>query len=198
MTHQRESKSRQDARHARRVETTPSGLNSPKFGFLLRAFYLWLHRFREHKFLQSVDESSSYKMSTVQRSSFMGRRIVEQQASGDDVSMLDIVQRHRDVPFYSGGAVDDQNMLDVLDNSGATYTVHATLLRRGARDPSICAKANVEATRTIIDTAVAAGVRRLVYTSPAGVVFIGTDVVGIDEQVPHPKKLFDAYRDEYE
>ncbi|KAI6030509.1 3-beta hydroxysteroid dehydrogenase/isomerase, partial [Pisolithus orientalis] len=117
---------------------------------------------------------------TADRSEFIGRRIIKQLAKGDPVSMLDIVQRHHDVSFYSGDIVDDRDALDILNKSGAMCTVHATLLQRGAKDPSIYIKVNVEGTRAVIDAAIAAGVCRLVYTSSASVVFNGTDVVKVD------------------
>ena len=47
----------------------------------------------------------------------------------------------------------------------------------------------------MINAAVAAGVRKLVYTSSAGVVFDGKDVVNLDERAPYPEKPFDSYND---
>lgn len=56
-------------------------------------------------------------------------------------------------------------------------------------------KVNVDGTQTVINAAVAAGIRKLVYTSSAGVVFDGKDVVNLDERAPYPEKPFDAYND---
>ncbi|KAI6157328.1 hypothetical protein BKA82DRAFT_20166 [Pisolithus tinctorius] len=171
------SESLREAQDARSIETRPSGLDGP----------------REYKFLQSIDDSSSYDTPAVQ-GHFMGRRTVEWLVRGDTVSVLDIVQRHHEVPFYPGDIeAEEWDMLDILNKSGIIYIVRNTSLRQGAKDPSVYAKANVEATRTIIDAAIAAGVRRLVYTSSADVVFIGTDVVNVDERVPYLEKLFDTY-----
>ncbi len=39
------------------------------------------------------------------------------------------------------------------------------------------------------------GVRKLVFTSSAGVVFNGADIVDIDERLPPPDKPMDAYND---
>ncbi|KIO12297.1 hypothetical protein M404DRAFT_20122 [Pisolithus tinctorius Marx 270] len=74
---QQVSKSQRDACNARSIEALPSGLDNPKFSFLLRAFYLRPHRFRKDKVLPAVEESLSYKMSAVRRSGFRGRRVVE-------------------------------------------------------------------------------------------------------------------------
>ncbi|KAI6146752.1 hypothetical protein BKA82DRAFT_29508 [Pisolithus tinctorius] len=58
--------------------------------------------------------------------------------------------------------------------------------------PPIYAKANVEATRAIIDTAIAAGIGGLVYMSSTSIIFVGTDVMNVDKQVPCLLKPFDA------
>ncbi|KAI6154913.1 hypothetical protein BKA82DRAFT_22439 [Pisolithus tinctorius] len=50
------------------------------------------------------------------------------------------------------------------------------------RDPSVYYKANIKGIRAIINTAIAAGICRLIYTSPASVIFIGTDIMGIDDK----------------
>lgn len=39
------------------------------------------------------------------------------------------------------------------------------------------------------------GVRKLVYTSSAGVVFNGQDLINVDERVPYPAKAMDAYNE---
>lgn len=54
---------------------------------------------------------------------------------------------------------------------------------------------NEEGTRTVIAAAVATGVRKLVYTSSAGVVFNGSDIIDIDERYPPPSEPMDAYND---
>ncbi|KAI6144026.1 hypothetical protein BKA82DRAFT_4359171 [Pisolithus tinctorius] len=63
------------------------------------------------------------------------------------------------------------------------------------KDLSIYIKANVEGTRAVIDTAIAAGVSGLVYTSSASIIFIGTDIGNVDKQVPYPEKPFSVYND---
>ncbi|KAI6138169.1 hypothetical protein BKA82DRAFT_3948691, partial [Pisolithus tinctorius] len=133
---------------------------------------------------------------TANRSEFIGRRTIEQLARGDTVPVLDIVQRHHGhVSLCSGDTTDERDVLDILERSGVTYIVQNALLQRGARDPSVYFRGYVEGTRAIIEAAIAAGVRRLVYTSSAGVVFDSTDVVNVDERVPYLEKPFDAYND---
>lgn len=52
---------------------------------------------------------------------------------------------------------------------------------------------NVEGTRNVIEAAIAAGVRKLVYHSSSGVVFDGRDIMNGDESLPYPKKHLDPY-----
>ena len=47
----------------------------------------------------------------------------------------------------------------------------------------------------IIEAAVACGVRKLVFTSSAGVVFNGGDIIDVDERLPYPDVPLDAYND---
>ncbi|KAF9219168.1 hypothetical protein BS17DRAFT_761434 [Gyrodon lividus] len=129
-------------------------------------------------------------------SGFVGRHIVDQLlARGDVVSVFDIVQRHHDVPFYSGDITDEQQVLDAIRKSGTTCIIHTASPPHGAKDPSIYHKVNVDGTRAVINAAVAAGILKLVYTSSAGVAFDGNDVINLDERAPYPVKPFDAYND---
>jgi nucleoside-diphosphate-sugar epimerase len=54
-------------------------------------------------------------------------------------------------------------------------------------------RANVEATRRLLDACRAAGVRRFIYTSSPSVVFDGTDMEGVDESVPYPSHYLAHY-----
>ncbi|KAI6148877.1 hypothetical protein BKA82DRAFT_22636 [Pisolithus tinctorius] len=192
------SKSQQDARDARSIEAMPSGLEGPSLSPLFKLFYLQLPHFRDREFLQSINKSLSVDALTIQRSQ-SGRpataSLQDEDAyiTGDSIPVLDIVQRHHEVSFYLGDITDERDMLDILERSGVTYIVQNALLRRGAKDPSVYFRGYVEGTRAVIEAAIAAGVRRLVYTSSAGVVFDSTDVVNVDERVPYLEKLFNAY-----
>lgn len=56
-------------------------------------------------------------------------------------------------------------------------------------------KVNVDGTKAVIAAAVATGVRKLVFTSSASVVFDGTDLADADERLPYSKTPVDAYTD---
>ena len=62
-------------------------------------------------------------------------------------------------------------------------------------NPTIFYKVNVEGTKAIIAAAQETGVRKLVFTSSAGVVFNGADIIDIDERVPFHDVPMDAYND---
>lgn len=48
-------------------------------------------------------------------SGFLGRHIVEQLLErGDPVAVLDLVQRHHDVPFYSGDISDEAQVSQAI------------------------------------------------------------------------------------
>ncbi|KIO12031.1 hypothetical protein M404DRAFT_19859 [Pisolithus tinctorius Marx 270] len=165
--------------------------DSPSFCFSRTTFYSQIDYSRVDKGL----EERTHRLTERQ---FVGRGIIEQLVKGDAVPGLDVVQRHGEASFYLGDITDEQDVLDILKRSGDIYIVQNTSLWQGVKDPSVYARANVEVTRTIIDAAIAAGVRRLIYTSSAGVVFISTDVVEVDERVPFLEELFDAYNDAQE
>ncbi|TFK40580.1 C-3 sterol dehydrogenase [Crucibulum laeve] len=129
-------------------------------------------------------------------SGFVGRHIVQQLLDrGDSVSVFDIVQRYHDVPFYSGDITDETQIADALKKSGTTCIIHTASPPAGLNDSALYFKVNVDGTKAVIAAAIATGVRKLVFTSSAGVVFNGDDIVNIDERVPFPEVPMDAYNE---
>ncbi|PWZ01118.1 3-beta hydroxysteroid dehydrogenase/isomerase [Testicularia cyperi] len=63
--------------------------------------------------------------------------------------------------------------------------------------PEIYHKVNVVGTQTVIQVAnkPELAVTKLVFTSSAGVVYDGNDLVNVDERLPYPEKPLDAYND---
>jgi len=80
-----------------------------------------------------------------------------------------------------------------FNQCGATCVIHTASPHATTAPPSLFWKVNVEGTNTIISACLAAGVRKLVYTSSSGVVFTGSDLNGIDETLPYPPKPMDVY-----
>ena len=54
---------------------------------------------------------------------------------------------------------------------------------------------NVEGTKAVIAAAVAHHIKKLVFTSSAGVVFNGQDIIDVDERLPFPETPLDAYNE---
>lgn len=149
-------------------------------------------------------------------SGFLGRHIVQAlKARGDTVSVFDLVQRYDDSPFYSGDVTSVEQVRDVLvkvsiwwlveecvaercvcatTQSGATCIIHTASPPHGL-DAATYHKVNIDGTRTIIAAAVEHKVAKLVYTSSAGVVFNGADLIGVDERLPFPEVPLDAYNE---
>ncbi|KAH9927051.1 3-beta hydroxysteroid dehydrogenase/isomerase [Amylocystis lapponica] len=127
---------------------------------------------------------------------FLGRHIVEMlRARGEAVSAFDIVQRYDDVPFYSGDISEEEQVSDALRKSGATCIIHTASPPHGMDDPALYWKVNVDGTKAVIAAAVANGVPKLVYTSSAGVVFVGGNIMNLDERAAEPEKHMDAYNE---
>ncbi|KAF4617917.1 hypothetical protein D9613_005909 [Agrocybe pediades] len=127
---------------------------------------------------------------------FVGRHIVQQLLDrGDIVSVFDIVERYNDVPFYAGDISDQESVASALRKSGTTCIIHTASPHATINNPALFHKVNVEGTKAVIAAAVETGVRKLVFTSSAGVVFNGEDIIDGDERLPFPEVPLDAYND---
>ncbi|XP_006462721.1 hypothetical protein AGABI2DRAFT_193828 [Agaricus bisporus var. bisporus H97] len=127
---------------------------------------------------------------------FLGHHIVQQLlARGDSVCIFDLVQRHFDVPFYSGDITNVDDVSSALRKSGTSCIIHTASPPAGLKNEALYYKVNVEGTKSVIAAAVSTGVRKLVFTSSAGVVFNGADLINVDERLPYPEVPLDAYND---
>ncbi|KAJ7095924.1 C-3 sterol dehydrogenase [Mycena belliarum] len=129
-------------------------------------------------------------------SGFVGRHIVQQLvARGDTVAVLDLVQRYHDVPFYPADITDQAQVAAALRTSGTSCIIHTASPTAGVKleDPGLYWRVNVDGTKAIIAAAVETGVRKLVFTSSASVVFVGADLIDVDERTPIPEIPMDAY-----
>jgi sterol-4alpha-carboxylate 3-dehydrogenase (decarboxylating) len=79
-----------------------------------------------------------------------------------------------------------------LQRCGATCVFHTASPHIGA-PPEIHHKVSVEGTKVVVEACQQLGVKKLVYTSTAGVTFDGSDNINIDERFEH----FDRYPDAY-
>lgn len=131
---------------------------------------------------------------------FLGRHIVEQLKTSSaygDIRVIDIrIPEHQvnDVTYVS---CDLRNAEDVsLAIEGADVVIHtATAAPTGsnAYNKGLMQSVNVDGTRHVIESCIKHGVKALVYTSSASVVFDGKDLVNVDEETPYASKPLDFY-----
>ncbi|THU89237.1 hypothetical protein K435DRAFT_678424 [Dendrothele bispora CBS 962.96] len=131
---------------------------------------------------------------------FIGRHIVRYllDHGHEKVYVLDTCQRYQDpnVIHIFGDICVEEQVTAAIQQSGATCIIHTVspLSTKNSSNPGIFYKVNVEGTKTVISAAMAAPqVRKLVYTSTAGVVFAGRPIVNGDESIPYPEKHMEAY-----
>ena len=79
--------------------------------------------------------------------------------------------------------------------SGTTCIIHTAAPPPGKGNEALHRKVNVEGTKAIIAAAVECGVRKLVYTSSAGTVYDGHDLIDCDERMPFPEVPMDIYNE---
>ncbi|KAJ3876335.1 hypothetical protein F5051DRAFT_411829 [Lentinula edodes] len=127
-------------------------------------------------------------------SGLLGRHIAKQlQDRGDNVSVLDIVQRYDDIPFYHGDISGEAAVISVLKQCGATCIIHCASPHAKSAAPEQFWKVNVDGTKALIAASTRLGINKFVYTSSSGVVFDGSDLKNIDESHPYARKPLDVY-----
>jgi sterol-4alpha-carboxylate 3-dehydrogenase (decarboxylating) len=132
-------------------------------------------------------------------SGFLGRAIVEALVRRGEkkVAALDIVQRHfgdKVTKFYPGDITKEEEVRDVIRKCKATCVIHtASPVHNLSAD--IYWKVNVTGTQSIISACLALDVKKLVYTSSAGVVYNGNDLIDVDERLSPPTGYLDAYNE---
>ncbi|BGP09222.1 Sterol-4-alpha-carboxylate 3-dehydrogenase, decarboxylating [Rhodotorula toruloides] len=136
---------------------------------------------------------------------FVGHRMVElllERFPDATVSSLDLVQRHfpdklaagtsRKWSFYSADLTSLDSLSSAFRQAGATCVFHTASPWTGS-GADVCEKVNVQGTQTVVDACVKEGVKKLVFTSSAGTVYDGVDLINVDERMPFPEKPIDPY-----
>ncbi|MBI3557855.1 MAG: NAD-dependent epimerase/dehydratase family protein [Deltaproteobacteria bacterium] len=127
---------------------------------------------------------------------FLGRAIVERLlARGDQVRSFARgdypALRELGVQVIQGDLTDVASVADACDGVDAVFHVAAKPGIWGSRDSFY--GPNVVGTENVIKSCRAHGVRRLVYTSSPSVVFGGTDLEGVNEDVAYPTRYHAHY-----
>ncbi|CAG8733274.1 13328_t:CDS:2, partial [Racocetra fulgida] len=127
-----------------------------------------------------------------------GRWIVEMLLKRDEknVSVFDISQRYFDeeVTHYIGDLSNYNEIDDAIRKSHATSVIHTASPHYGGASEELFWKVNVDGTKNVVDSCVANGVKKLVYTSSSSVIYDGiNEMVNGDETTPFPEKHMDVY-----
>lgn len=100
--------------------------------------------------------------------------------------------RRQGVKYITGDMLSKTDMKTALE--GIDLIIHTASPIHGLGH-EVYIKVNVDGTRNVIEVAKEMGVAGMVYTSSAGVVFNGGDLVNVDETAPIPENAMDAYND---
>lgn len=126
---------------------------------------------------------------------FLGRHIVEALLGcGAEVVVFDIVVREeydRRVRFVAGDLMDEEALGEAL--RGCWAVMHVASPSPLCNNEALFMRVNVQGSLNVVRLARRAGVRKVVYTSSASVVFDGTDQMAFSEDTPVPSLPMDAY-----
>ncbi|BFZ14635.1 hypothetical protein BsWGS_17674 [Bradybaena similaris] len=126
---------------------------------------------------------------------FLGRHLCEALLDkGCSVQVFDIRKTFEDsrVKFFEGDLCKKEDLKPALE--GVYCVFHCASPAPLSNNKSLFYKVNYEGTRTIIETCKEAGVKRLVLTSSASVVYEGKGIRnGREEELPYARKPLDYY-----
>lgn len=151
-----------------------------------------------------VDASFELKMAdtyaVIGGEGFLGHALVtalHERYSEAKLLSLDVVQRHYpqkgEWEFRSCDLTDEESLSSAL-GSGISGVFHTASPHIGGTK-ELCEKVNVEGTRNIVDVCRKLGIKKLVYTSSAGIPFDCTDLINVDERCTPAPKPIDPYND---
>jgi sterol-4alpha-carboxylate 3-dehydrogenase (decarboxylating) len=128
---------------------------------------------------------------------FLGKAIVDMLLEeGENVSIFDLVQPSeiddRLQKFYKGDITSPTDVFEACKDK--TVVIHTASPIHG-KPASVYHKVNVEGTRNIIQACLKHKVGKLVYTSSAGVIYNGQDLINVDENTPYCDVHMDAYNE---
>lgn len=100
------------------------------------------------------------------------------------------ILEHPRVEFKQGNICELQDLVDACEN---VHTIFHTASPPEGRSRELYLNVNVKGTNNVIEAAKKTGVKQLVFTSTASVVFDGKDIVNGDETLPYVTKYLDPY-----
>lgn len=141
-------------------------------------------------------------------SGFLGLHLVEQFSQLDPkpkISVFDVrplpdklsnyfTFDPKEIGFYKGDLTSEEDVSLAIKDSGCNVVVHSASPMHGLAQ-EIYEKVNVQGTENLVKCCQKLGIKALVYTSSAGVIFNGQDVHNADESWPIPEVPMDGYND---
>jgi sterol-4alpha-carboxylate 3-dehydrogenase (decarboxylating) len=131
---------------------------------------------------------------------FLGRKMVPLFAERHPeckIHLLDIAPTtDLDYSYHSGDITDFASLLDIFQRIKPAVVIHSAsppIPTVGKGDEKLFFRVNVEGTRNIIRACNEAGVRALIYTSSASVIYNGGNLVNANEQTPYASRHVDPY-----
>ncbi|KAF3189561.1 erg26, C-3 sterol dehydrogenase [Orbilia oligospora] len=98
------------------------------------------------------------------------------------------------VKYVTVDITDLSSITSVIENAKPEAVIHTASPVHGL-GREIYMKVNVDGTKNVVKACEATGVKVMVYTSSAGVVFDGSPLVNVDETEPFPIIPYDAYNE---
>ena len=113
------------------------------------------------------------------------------------ISLMDISPESSETHEYFRGDISDLSSLtEIVSKVKPAVVIHSAsppIPTIGKGDEKLFFRVNVEGTRNIIKACEDAGVKALVYTSSASVIYDGGDLVNADEKTPYATHHVDPY-----
>ncbi|ESO07497.1 hypothetical protein HELRODRAFT_185437 [Helobdella robusta] len=127
-------------------------------------------------------------------SGFVGRHLVEKLCSlGYTVRVFDLrtTFEHEKVTFYNGDLCNKQDLLKCMDNVDTVF--HCATPSPLSNNKKVFLRVNVDGTKNVLDACFEKGVKNLILTSSASVVYSGSNIEHGDETLPYAKRPLDCY-----
>ncbi|KAF3906187.1 ADP-L-glycero-D-manno-heptose-6-epimerase [Dactylellina cionopaga] len=101
---------------------------------------------------------------------------------------------HPNITYVTVDITDLASITSVVENAKAEVVIHTASPIHGL-GREIYMKVNVEGTKNVVKACEENGVKVMVYTSSAGVVYDGSPLINVDETEPFPVVPFDSYNE---
>ncbi|KTW29303.1 hypothetical protein T552_01258 [Pneumocystis carinii B80] len=98
------------------------------------------------------------------------------------------------VNYVKGDICEYEKLREVIRQNRSDVIFHMASPIHGL-GKKIYEKVNIEGTKQVIRAALSENVKAIIYTSSAGVVFNGKDLINVDETMPIPRGTMDAYNE---